>query len=63
MVSEAKKKSQARWDAENCVRVTMKFNRRTDKELIEFLDKVDSKQGTIREALRLYLEQKKTEEG
>lgn len=52
MVSEAKKKSQARWEKEHCVRVTMKFNKNTDKEVIEFLQSVPSMQGVIREALK-----------
>lgn len=54
MVSEAQKKAQERYDAENTVRVAVKLNRNTDAELIEMLEKAPSKQGLIREALRAW---------
>ena len=54
MVSEAQKKAQERYDAENTVRVTIKLNKTTDAELIEMLENAPSKQGLIREALRAW---------
>lgn len=54
MVSEAQKRAQERYDAENTVRVTVKLNRNTDAELIEMLENAPSKQGLIREALRAW---------
>ena len=54
MVSEAQKKAQERYDAQNTVRVTIKLNKTTDAELIAMLEKAPSKQGLIREALRKY---------
>lgn len=59
MVSEAKKRSQARFDAENTVRFNIKLNRRTDAELIELLQSGGSKQGLIRQALREYIQNHK----
>lgn len=54
MVSEAQKRAQERYDAQNTVRVTIKLNKTTDAELIEMLEKAPSKQGLIREALRAW---------
>ncbi len=54
MVSEAQKKAQERYDAQNTVRVTIKLNKATDAELIAMLEKSPSKQGLIREALRVW---------
>lgn len=52
--SDAQKRAQARYDAQNAFRVTLKLNRKTDADLIELLENVPSKQGLIREALRAY---------
>ena len=54
MVSEAQKKAQERYDAQNTVRVTIKLNKATDAALIAMLEKSPSKQGLIREALRVW---------
>lgn len=43
MVSEAKKKSQARWDKDNAIRFCIKLNKRTDADIIKFLEEVESK--------------------
>lgn len=56
MRSEARKKSQARFDAQNTKRYTLKLNKRTNAELIELLDSVESQQGLIKQALREYIE-------
>lgn len=55
MVSEAQKRAQERYDAQNTVRVTIKLNKTTDAELIEMLENAPSKQGLIREALRAWV--------
>ena len=39
---------QQRYDSENCVRVTMKLNRRTDAAILSMLSKVPSMSGYIR---------------
>lgn len=56
MRSEARKKSQARFDAQNTKRYTLKLNKRTNAELIELLDSAESQQGIIKQALREYIE-------
>ena len=61
MRSEAKKKSQDRWDALNTKRYGLKLNKHTDGDIIDFLDSTGNIMGTIRTALRLYM--KMMEEG
>lgn len=54
MRSEALRKAQERYEAENTVRVTVKLNRNTDADLIALLAKAESKQGLIKAALRAW---------
>ena len=61
MASEAQLKSHARWEADNCVRVTLKLNKRTDAEILELVSSADSMQGIIKQALREYLANHKEE--
>ena len=51
-VSEAQQKAQARYDAENTVQVRMKLNKKTDADILEQLEKVENKQGYIKELIR-----------
>ena len=48
---------QAKWDKENTVRVALKLNRRTDADIIEFLNlnAQDNKAGAIKAAIRAYM--------
>ena len=46
---------QKRYDAENTVRKNIKFNKKTDADILEALDKAPNKQGFIKEAIRFYL--------
>lgn len=62
MTSEAKKKSKARFDSQNTLHFGIKLNKRTDKEIIELLQSVESKQGLIRDALRREVERRKGNE-
>lgn len=43
---------QARYDADNTVRVTLKLNRKTDADIIAQLEKQPNKQGYIKSAIR-----------
>lgn len=61
MTSEAKKKSKAKFDKLNTRHYGIKLNRRTDAEIIQYLDESGNIMGTIRTALRLYM--KMIEEG
>lgn len=52
MATEAQIKAQAKYDAENTRQVHLKLNRRTDSDVLEKLDNVQSKQGYIKELIR-----------
>lgn len=54
MASEAQKRAQERFDAASTVRVSVKLNKNTDADLIRLLEKAESKQGLIKEALRAW---------
>lgn len=49
---------QARYDAANTLRINVKFNRKTDADLIAALDAAPAKQTLIKQALRAYIEKK-----
>lgn len=57
--SEAKK----RWDKENTTMVSIKFQKKTDRDIIDFLesDKTKTKQTIIKDALREYIANHKEE--
>lgn len=52
MATEAQIKAQAKYDAENTRQVHLKLNRNTDKDVLDKLDEVPSKQGYIKELIR-----------
>lgn len=58
MATEAQIKAQARYDAENTRQVHLKLNRTTDKDVLDKLDEVPSKQGYIKELIRADLAKK-----
>lgn len=45
---EARTRSQARYDKEHCVRVSLKLNLERDSDIISWLNKQPSKQGAIK---------------
>lgn len=54
-----KYKSQERYDAANTKQVRLKLNTKTDKDIIEWLDSQDNKQGTIKVLIRAAIEAEK----
>ena len=54
--TEAQRKAQRRYDAKNTRQVHIKLNLRTDKDVLEKLDEVQSKQGYIKRLIREDLE-------
>lgn len=48
----SKYKSQDKYDKENTVQVKLKLNKKTDADILEKLESVDSKQGYIKELIR-----------
>lgn len=52
MTSEAKKKSKARFDKLNTRHVSLKFNVRTDADILQKIDEVGSTQTYIKKLIR-----------
>ena len=43
---------QERYDRKNTVQVKLKLNMKTDADIIEYLNTLDNKQGTLKELIR-----------
>ena len=52
MATEAHIKAQKKYDAENTRQISLKLNLRTDKDVLEKLDSMPSKQGYIKALIR-----------
>lgn len=52
MVSESKKRANAKSDAKNTRQIKFKFSINTDADILEKLDSVENKQGYIKELIR-----------
>jgi hypothetical protein len=52
MASEAQRKATARYDANNTVRISLKFNLNTDIDILDKLENVANKTGYIKELIR-----------
>lgn len=52
MISEAKKKAQAKYDKTHTRAIMFKFNLKTDKDILEKLDEVENRQGYIKKLVR-----------
>lgn len=52
MPSEAMKKGIARYDAKNTVQVKLKLNMKTDKDILDELERSGNKQGYIKTLIR-----------
>lgn len=50
--STAQRRAIARYDAENTVQIRLKLNKRTDADILERLDQMDSRQGYIKRLIR-----------
>ena len=48
--------SKIKWDAENTERIGLKLNKRTDADIIAWLNAQPSKQGAIKDAIRSMLQ-------
>lgn len=47
---------QARYDAKATTRIGLKLNNKTDADILEWLDRQESKQGAIKQAIRKMME-------
>ena len=59
MTSEALRKAVNRYDRANTKQIALKLNKKTDKDILDFLEQQENKQGIIKEALRIYIEKNK----
>ena len=50
--TEAHKRAQNKYNAENILQVSLKLNRRTEADIIAKLENVDNKQGYIKRLIR-----------
>lgn len=47
--------SQEKYQKENIQRVVLKLNKKTDADILDWLDALDNKQGSIKEVIREHL--------
>lgn len=59
MVSEAKKRANMKSDKKNAKYVTLKLNKNTDKDILEYLDTLDNKNGYLKNLIRQDIKNKK----
>lgn len=52
LISEAKRRTNAKFDKENTKKITMKLNIHTDADLIEHLAKQENVQGYLKKLIR-----------
>lgn len=52
ITSESQVKAQARYDRQNTARFSLKFNIRTDQDVIQWMRKQKSMQGSIKQLIR-----------
>ena len=50
---ERRQEVQEAWRAENTERITIRFNKHTDADILQQLDGVESKQGEVKRLVRL----------
>lgn len=54
--SEAQKRASTKYDAENTKQIMLKLNTKTDKDILERLERVGNKQGYIKRLIRKDME-------
>lgn len=56
ITSESQVRAQAKYDKEHTVKMSLKFNLKTDQDIITWLQKQKSKQGAIKQLIRQEIE-------
>ena len=51
--SKAQLRAQAKYDKDNTVQIKLKLNKKTDADIIKRISEADSKQGYIKELIRI----------
>lgn len=57
MMSEARKRAQMKYNKEHTKQVTLRLNRRTEADIIDWLERIPNKQGYIKALIRSDMEQ------
>jgi hypothetical protein len=57
-MTPAQKRAKAKYDENNTIQVKLKLNLKTDKDIIEALERSENKQGYIKELIRADLQKK-----
>ncbi len=52
MATEARRRANQKYDAQNTRQIKMKLNITTDADILQWLDAQENKQGAIKEAIR-----------
>lgn len=52
MISEAQKRAIVKYDKAHTKQIKLKLNLETDRDIIEYLDQLENKQGYIKELIR-----------
>ena len=52
MMNEARRRAQAKYNKANTKQVTLRLNKRTEADIIEWLEGLDNKQGYIKSLIR-----------
>lgn len=55
-MSKAALKARKKYDKKNTRRICIKLNKKTDKDILNFIEVQNSMQGTIKTALRKFME-------
>ena len=58
-MTPAEKRAKAKYDENNTVQIKLKLNLKTDKDILEALERSGNKQGYIKELIRKDLQSKK----
>lgn len=56
MATDAQRRACAKYDKNNTVMLTVKLNKQTDADIIEYLSKSGNKQGAVKKAIRQMIE-------
>ena len=59
MQTEAMKKAKAKYDQANTKQITLKLNLNTDQDILDQLQRMENKQGYIKELIRKDLQERK----
>ena len=56
MSSESQRRASYRYDKEHTITITLKLNRKTDADIIDWLSRKKNKQGAIKDLIRVMID-------